>query len=191
MNKRAFTLIELIVVIAIIAVLAAIIAPNAFKAIEKAKVSAFCADIKSVGSAVYALYADTGRFPCHYEDITCPLITGADCSDSGCGTGCTCGVWRNVAGWDGPYLEKGPGRYWLGRASMSFQNSCVDRGKDWDGDSGCELFFCYQSAPPVSAQLAIDRAIDGGDGPAAGMVRGRNNTAFGSTDCFWPGFANP
>jgi len=37
--RRSFTLIELIVVIAIIAILAAIIAPNAFRAIEKAKVA--------------------------------------------------------------------------------------------------------------------------------------------------------
>jgi prepilin-type N-terminal cleavage/methylation domain-containing protein len=39
MSTRAFTLIELIVVIAIIAILAAIVAPNAFRAIEKAKVA--------------------------------------------------------------------------------------------------------------------------------------------------------
>ena len=38
MNRQSFTLLELIVVIAIIAILAAIIAPNAFRAIEKAKV---------------------------------------------------------------------------------------------------------------------------------------------------------
>ena len=37
--RKGFTLIELIVVIAIIAILAAIIAPNAFRAIEKAKAS--------------------------------------------------------------------------------------------------------------------------------------------------------
>lgn len=48
---------------------------------------------------------------------------------------------------------------------MSFQNSCVDRNKDWDGDSACELFFCYQPSPPYSAQVAIDRAMDGGGAP--------------------------
>ena len=37
MKKKSFTLIELLVVIGIIAALAAIVMPNAFKAIEKAK----------------------------------------------------------------------------------------------------------------------------------------------------------
>ncbi|NCC82098.1 MAG: prepilin-type N-terminal cleavage/methylation domain-containing protein [Clostridia bacterium] len=39
-NKKGFTLVELLVVIAIIAILAAVVAPNAFKAIEKSKVTA-------------------------------------------------------------------------------------------------------------------------------------------------------
>ncbi|SHJ08964.1 prepilin-type N-terminal cleavage/methylation domain-containing protein [Desulfofundulus thermosubterraneus] len=38
-NEKDFTLVELLVVIAIISILAAIIAPNAFKAVEKAKVA--------------------------------------------------------------------------------------------------------------------------------------------------------
>jgi len=62
MCKKSFTLIELIVVIAIIAILAAIIAPNAFKAIEKAKVSQLIADFKAYKTGISALYADTGHW---------------------------------------------------------------------------------------------------------------------------------
>lgn len=188
-KNEGFTLVELIVVIAIIAILAAIIAPNAFRAIEKAKTSAFSEDIKAVRAAVYNLYADTGMFPCHYEDIVCPLITGDNCPDSGN----RCGAWRNVDGWNGPYLEKTPQHYWLGRASMSFQNSCIDRNKDWDNDPGCELFFCYQAPPPIPAQERIDLILDGGDGWNAGLVRSDKTVRSGSgwsTRCFWPGFAD-
>ena len=182
MNKKSFTLIELIVVIAIIAILAAIIAPNAFRAIEKAKTSAFVQDYKSVKVAVHNLYADTGLFPGHYESIYYPLISG--------GNG-----WRNRSGWDGPYIEKMPQYYWgggtrFGTNDITFQNSCVDRGKDWDGDSGCEIFFCYQPAPPISAQVRIDQIVDAGDGPQAGMIRARINYSSWGTGCFWPGFAD-
>lgn len=61
----SFTLVELIVVIAIIAILGAIIAPSAFKAIEKAKISAAIADIKAIKNAALGFYADTGTFPCN------------------------------------------------------------------------------------------------------------------------------
>jgi general secretion pathway protein G len=58
--RKTFTLIELIVVIAIIAILAAIITPNAFMAIEKSKVSRIVADCKSIRTAAYNMFADTG-----------------------------------------------------------------------------------------------------------------------------------
>ncbi|KAJ51629.1 general secretion pathway protein G [Clostridium tetanomorphum] len=61
--KRGFTLVELLVVIAIIAILAAIIAPNAFKAIEKSKVSRTLSDMKSFKTAALQFYADVGFFP--------------------------------------------------------------------------------------------------------------------------------
>jgi len=62
-KNKAFTLVELIVVIAIIAILAAIIAPNAFRAIEKAKLARVEADAKAIKSAAFAMYADTGMWP--------------------------------------------------------------------------------------------------------------------------------
>ena len=82
-----------------------------------------------------------------------------------------------------------------GAVTMTLQNSCEDRGKDWDGDVGCEIFACYQPEPPKVAQAKIDRIIDGGDGPAAGMIRSRISCwspphwcdGVGGS-CFWPGF---
>ncbi|OPX29968.1 MAG: N-terminal methylation, partial [Candidatus Omnitrophica bacterium 4484_171] len=94
--KKGFTLIELIVVIAIIAVLAAIVAPNAFKAIEKGKISATIGDYKSIKTAAMAYYADTGVWPADGTDKdTDP--NGFVKDDA-------------ASGWDGPYLEKWPAR---------------------------------------------------------------------------------
>ncbi len=102
--KKSFTLIELIVVIAIIAILAAIIAPNAFKAIEKAKVSKIIALTRNLKTACNVYYADTGEFADEY------YIEIADHTGNP--------GWAapehhqfsqeqpTVAGWDGPYLEK-------------------------------------------------------------------------------------
>ena len=101
--RKGFTLIELIVVIAIIAILAAIIAPNAFRAIEKAKASRIISEFKSIKTASMGFYADTGKWPVSIEprpepasdnawtviDQTHPLLLNSN----------------NWLGWDGPYLE--------------------------------------------------------------------------------------
>lgn len=63
MRIKAFTLIELIVVIAIIAILAAVVAPNAFRAIEKSKITRGMSDSKALRVASDAYYADIGFWP--------------------------------------------------------------------------------------------------------------------------------
>lgn len=62
-REKGFTLVELLVVIAIIGVLAAVIAPNAFRAVEKSKVSRTLSDLKAFKTAALAFYADVGFFP--------------------------------------------------------------------------------------------------------------------------------
>lgn len=98
MTKKSFTLIELIVVIAIIAILAAIIAPNAFKAIEKAKISRTMSDLRVTKNAVTNHYIDTGKWPLEsgiqtelewVEVYASSLIEDIHSYD----------------GWDGPYLD--------------------------------------------------------------------------------------
>ncbi|MBU1112544.1 MAG: prepilin-type N-terminal cleavage/methylation domain-containing protein, partial [Candidatus Omnitrophica bacterium] len=98
--KKSFTLIELIVVIAIIAILAAIIAPNAFKAIEKAKATQVMGDSAVIKAAAMAYFADTGWWPTTdsasaHDDVTREtenFVSGEN----------------QPAGWDGPYLDKWP-----------------------------------------------------------------------------------
>lgn len=113
-KNKVFTLVELIVVIAIIAILAAIIAPNAFKAIEKSRIAKTQQDLKSLKTAITALYGDTGRFP-----NGCPAFSSADPevfldnSRSGLITRPPVGVtgggceWTQSAvdGWDGSYVD--------------------------------------------------------------------------------------
>ncbi|MBU2250668.1 MAG: type II secretion system protein GspG, partial [Candidatus Omnitrophica bacterium] len=101
MMKKSFTLIELIVVIAIIAILAAIIAPNAFRAIEKAKIVKTASDLKTIKAAILIYRTDTGAWPC-------PGVPG-DCSANYIEDSNHCLLTNpGIAGWDGPYLESIP-----------------------------------------------------------------------------------
>jgi len=86
-----FILIELIVVIGIIAILAAIVAPNAFKAIEKAKISRAISETRTIKTAALSYYSDTGTWSPRYRptDPLNPFLTNP-----------------GVSGWDGPYVEK-------------------------------------------------------------------------------------
>ncbi|HEX9060754.1 MAG TPA: prepilin-type N-terminal cleavage/methylation domain-containing protein [Clostridia bacterium] len=88
--KKGFTLVELLVVIAIIGILAAVVAPNAFKAIDKSKVSAVESDYKAIKTGVLSYYSDCGSWPADGSASTGFVTSPA------------------VAGWNGPYIEKWP-----------------------------------------------------------------------------------
>jgi prepilin-type N-terminal cleavage/methylation domain-containing protein len=102
-SLTGFTLIELIVVIAIIAVLAAIIAPNAFRAIEKAKVVKVESDFKTIYTATMAYYTDTGQWPpgdiSHELGGSQNIIVETENFISG---------ENQPFGWDGPYISSWP-----------------------------------------------------------------------------------
>ena len=155
MNK-SFTLVELIVVIAIIAILAAIIAPNAFRAIEKSKISKAISDFKTIKSAAYALYADTGYWP-HGSWTRLDhsnLVENVD----------------NWPGWDGPYLERSIARHpWGG---TYFFDTWAELGRGPGYELTLELEdYCYPSGPnhvpecgcPLSSAQKIDETMDDGD----------------------------
>lgn len=62
-NKRAFTLIELLIVVAIIAVLAAIAVPNFLEAQTRSKVSRAHADMRTMALAAEAYATDFNMYP--------------------------------------------------------------------------------------------------------------------------------
>ena len=65
MDKKAFTLIELLIVVAIIAILAAIAMPNFLEAQTRSKVSRMKGDLRTLASAVESYAVDCNAYPPH------------------------------------------------------------------------------------------------------------------------------
>lgn len=72
LQRRAFTLIELLIVVAIIAILAAIAIPNFLEAQTRAKVSRVRADHRSIATALESYRVDYNMYPDWYQ------VTGFD-----------------------------------------------------------------------------------------------------------------
>lgn len=146
MDDKSFTLIELIVVIAIIAILAAIVAPNAFKAIEKARISGIEGDYRNIKTAAMSYYSDVGGWPAN---------------------GNTAGFTANdgTSGWGGPYLEKWPQRnawggkyYWHNDSTATF------------AASGINERWVEATSVPSSSANKLDALIDNSNG-ATGILQ--------------------
>ena len=84
LNKRAFTLIELLIVVAIIAILAAIAVPNFLEAQTRAKVSRVKADMRSIGTALESYAVDNNVYP---SRTGTPLPPGVNGNTPGSGLG--------------------------------------------------------------------------------------------------------
>jgi len=90
LNKKGFTLIELIVVIAIIAILAAILIPALIDYIEAAEVAADTSNARSNFTAAMLYGATTGSLTGFTPDgENCALVAGSTYPDN---VGITCGT---------------------------------------------------------------------------------------------------
>ena len=154
-QETGFTLIEVLVVIAIIAILAAVVAPNAFRAIEKAKTSGSIADVRAMKTAAISYYGDTGVWPGDGIGSAASPVNGLVRNDG-------------VAGWDGPYLEKWPQLARWGGVYTFENNATVD----WDGVAGGDTarYVSITSVPLRTAQ-ALDLQLDGTVANTTGTVR--------------------
>ncbi|MCX7926675.1 MAG: prepilin-type N-terminal cleavage/methylation domain-containing protein, partial [Candidatus Omnitrophica bacterium] len=144
-KEVGFTLIELIVVIAIIAILAAVVAPNAFKAVEKAKISGALSDFNSIKTAAMAFYSDIGVWP-----ASCSTPT--ECAQVG-----FINQNASLTGWDGPYLEKWPqASKWNG--IVAYINNA---NTSFFGSPGAGERYVNMTNVPFTAAQKIDIQIDG------------------------------
>lgn len=96
MDKRGFTLIEIMLVVIIISVLAAMVMPRLVGRSEQAKVAVARADVEAnISQALELFEMDCGRFPATEEGLTALRANPASLPD-----------------WKGPYLKKDPKDPW-------------------------------------------------------------------------------
>ncbi len=89
-NRRAFTLVELVVVILIISMLAAFVAPRMFKGLGKAKRDIARAKMATIENSIGRFQVDCGRLPDETHGLQELLAPPGDLEDK----------------WNGPYLKR-------------------------------------------------------------------------------------
>ena len=127
MNKKAFTLIELMLVVIIIGVLAAMVMPRLVGRSEQARSAACKADIEAnIALALDLFEMDNGRFPTTEEGLAA-LRTNPS----------------GLSKWKGPYLKKEPKDPWGKLYTYKFPgthdndydlSSCGPNGIEGDSD---------------------------------------------------------
>jgi len=89
LNKKGFTLIEILIVMIIIGLLASLVAPKLFNKLEFSKRKTAEAQIQMIETALDAFRLDVGRYPTTQEGLKV--------------------LWKNpgnIKNWNGPYLPK-------------------------------------------------------------------------------------
>jgi len=90
-NRRGFTLIEILVVIVVIAILASLVAPNIFQNVGAAKEATTRSQIEMLGAALDAYRLDNGKYP--------PTTSGLEALNTKPSD-------ESTSNWRGPYLRK-------------------------------------------------------------------------------------
>ena len=88
MKDDGYSLLEILVVLAIMAILASVVAPRLFAQVDKAKITAAKAQVKSLRLALDAYRLDSGRYPSAEEGLNLLVENNS-----------------NAFSWYGPYID--------------------------------------------------------------------------------------
>jgi len=112
-NRKAFTLVELLVVVLIISMLAAFVAPKMFKGIGKTKADLTKAKMAILENALARFFIDCGRYPDDSEGLEVLITPPADIEE-----GKWNGPYLKVSDladlWNNPYIYRAEGEYNVG-----------------------------------------------------------------------------
>ena len=90
-NRKAFTLVEMLVVVTIITLLAVIVTPRLFKGIGKTKADLTRAKMAILENALGRFYLDCGRYPDDTEGLEALIIPPSELEEGK---------------WNGPYCKE-------------------------------------------------------------------------------------
>lgn len=151
LNKKGFTILELLVVVAIIAILAVIAVPQFIGNIDKARVSGQIADCSSVSKALVMYNFDNSAFPADDETHGfVSLVTKVD-----------------EVNWNGPYIDHVPDKNkWGGE----FNYVVLTEKNEAVGLEAGQVVIELTNVPEKQAER-MDIEADSGNGADKGVIR--------------------
>lgn len=173
-RRGGFTLPEVLVTVAIVAVLAAMVVPAVTQQISKGDAPAFLGSVNSLRTAITSFVADVRRFPGKVDDLQVKPtpLTDFDLSADGLGAAAGSGPPQGTAfstsvanRWRGPYENSGNT---TGQVVMGYGWRTTN--VLYDSLSYVVAALVKTNADSLDA-VELDVALDGGNGPNAGLVR--------------------
>jgi len=166
-NRRSgFTLPEVLVTVAIVAVLAAMVVPAVTQQLSKADSPSFLGSVTSLRTTIASFASDVRQLPGEFSQLETAITTSdtklAQTRDSVGAAFTTVYVNR----WRGPYETQG-------------SSGVIPLGMGWSTDddmidslgTGYIVAQITLGTTVVSDAIALDAAVDGGNGANAGMIR--------------------
>jgi general secretion pathway protein G len=145
MNRRGFTLIEVIVVAGIIAILASILIPMVLKEIDESRITKAQADVRSILTAIVVFKKDTAKWPS--MDNSCApnvtLLNGDGAMPNLAGMGYDSGVASSLndhlsadtngcyKNWKGPYIARVTADPWGNAYIINADGFSIDGQPVW------------------------------------------------------------
>ena len=139
MNRKAFTLVEILIVVIILGILAAIVIPQFSEASDDARLSSMVSDLQTVRCQLELYRVEHGIYPDGVDSTAwVAQLTGKTMKD---GT-----AWDNTVGTDyGPYMQIFPTNPFNDLSDVAFGGAAGDNSTGWRFDSTTGKFAANDS----------------------------------------------